>query len=76
MYNNRPTISHEGSPILAFNIVGDHAYFYKSQVVARQVKRWAASGGNEQRLKRKFRHTKAWVRPEELAEGAPKSRRP
>ena len=67
LHNNRPSITHEGAPILAFSVVAEHAYFYKSQVVARQVMKWRGCGG--EKLKRKFRHTKAWVRPEALAGG-------
>ena len=65
LHNNRPCISHEGAPILAFSVVAEHAYFYKSQIVARQVMKWRGGGG--EKLKRKFRHTKAWVRPDALA---------
>ena len=64
LHNNRPTLSQQGAPILAFCIVDCHAYFYKNQAVARKVLQWRDTGG--ERLKRKFRHTKAWVRPQEL----------
>ena len=45
LHSNRPTMTRMGNPILAFNIVDRHAYFYKSQVVARQVMKW---GGLDQ----------------------------
>ena len=47
LHNNRPTMTRMGNPILAFNIVDRHAYFYKSQVVARQVMKWGERRGSD-----------------------------
>ena len=48
LHNNRPTLTHQGTPILAFNILSDHTHFYKSQGVAKQILNW---GGAVRHLK-------------------------
>ena len=64
LHNNRPTLTHQGTPVLAFNILSDHTYFYKSQGVAKHILRWG--GGAKERLKRKYSRTHTWIRPGQL----------
>ena len=66
LHNNRPTLTHQGAPVLAFNILSDHTYFYKSQSVAKQILKWG--GGVKEVLKRKHCRTRVWIRPGQLPE--------
>ena len=44
LHNNRPTLMHQGTRVLAFNILSSHTYFYRTQSVAKQILKWGGWG--------------------------------
>ena len=63
LHNNVPTLSRRGDPILAFQILGNHGYFFKKNSVAKTVLKWVVPESSREQLKRKYRLDKAWERP-------------
>ena len=65
IHNHQITLSRPGSPMLAFQVLGPHAYFFKSQTVAKGVFNWNTTDNTRGQLKRKYQADKQWETPTE-----------
>ena len=57
LHNNRIAMSCDGAPNLAFAVIDRHAYFYKTQTVAKHISKWSGGEIQQERLKRNTEST-------------------
>ena len=64
LWQGKVTLKRAGTPMLAFQVLGNHGYFFKRQAVAKAVFRWEMKDeSNREQLKRKYKQDRVWERP-------------